>query len=231
MSMRIVLVGTTHPGNIGAVARAMKNMGLTDLALVAAKNLPHAEGDGTRLRCGGCAARMRRLWTRCRRQSAIAYSWPARAPAHARSTGRACSRASVRPEFHELSRQRRRRGGLRPGEIRAVERRPRSLRHLADDSDQSGLQFAESGDVRAGVLPTSCCMAGLSGKPSHSHAAEAPLATSAEMEHFYTHLERTLREVQFLDPDNPRHLMRRLRRLFIRAAGRTRTRSIFCAAS
>jgi tRNA C32,U32 (ribose-2'-O)-methylase TrmJ len=34
MSIRIVLVGTTHPGNIGAVARAMKNMGLSDLALV-----------------------------------------------------------------------------------------------------------------------------------------------------------------------------------------------------
>ena len=33
MSIRIVLVGTTHPGNIGAVARAMKNMGLSDLAL------------------------------------------------------------------------------------------------------------------------------------------------------------------------------------------------------
>ena len=35
MSIRIVLVGTTHPGNIGAAARAMKNMGVTDLALVA----------------------------------------------------------------------------------------------------------------------------------------------------------------------------------------------------
>jgi tRNA C32,U32 (ribose-2'-O)-methylase TrmJ len=46
---------------------------------------------------------------------------------------------------------------------------------------------------------------------------EAPLATSDEMEHFYQHLEQTLRDVQFLDPDNPRHLMRRLRRLFIRA--------------
>ena len=33
MSVRIVLVGTTHPGNIGAVARAMKNMGVADLAL------------------------------------------------------------------------------------------------------------------------------------------------------------------------------------------------------
>jgi tRNA C32,U32 (ribose-2'-O)-methylase TrmJ len=37
------------------------------------------------------------------------------------------------------------------------------------------------------------------------------------MEHFYAHLERVLTELQFLDPENPRHLMRRLRRLFIRA--------------
>jgi tRNA C32,U32 (ribose-2'-O)-methylase TrmJ len=37
------------------------------------------------------------------------------------------------------------------------------------------------------------------------------------MENFYEHLESVLTELQFLDPDNPRHLMRRLRRLFIRA--------------
>ena len=43
MSIRIVLVGTTHPGNIGAVARAMKNMGLDDLALVNPKVFPHAK--------------------------------------------------------------------------------------------------------------------------------------------------------------------------------------------
>ena len=49
------------------------------------------------------------------------------------------------------------------------------------------------------------------------YEADAPLATSAELEHFYDHLERVLTDVQFLDPDNPRHLMRRLRRLFIRA--------------
>ncbi len=46
---------------------------------------------------------------------------------------------------------------------------------------------------------------------------EAPRATSAELEHFYTHLEQVLRDVGFLDPENPRHLMRRLRRLYIRA--------------
>jgi len=42
-NVRIVLVHTTHPGNIGAVARAMKNMCLTDLWLVAPRFFPHAD--------------------------------------------------------------------------------------------------------------------------------------------------------------------------------------------
>ena len=46
---------------------------------------------------------------------------------------------------------------------------------------------------------------------------DAPLATSDELENFYAHLEQVLLDSGFLDPDNPRHLMRRLRRLFIRA--------------
>jgi TrmH family RNA methyltransferase len=40
---------------------------------------------------------------------------------------------------------------------------------------------------------------------------------SEEMERFYRHLEQVLVEVDFLDPDNPRQLMRRLRRLYNRA--------------
>ena len=47
--------------------------------------------------------------------------------------------------------------------------------------------------------------------------AEARRATGEELERFYGHLEQVLKDLQFLDPDNPRHLMRRLRRLFIRA--------------
>ena len=41
--------------------------------------------------------------------------------------------------------------------------------------------------------------------------------TVDEMERFYAHLEHALVELEFLDPRNPRHLMRRLRRLFNRA--------------
>jgi tRNA (cytidine32/uridine32-2'-O)-methyltransferase len=47
--------------------------------------------------------------------------------------------------------------------------------------------------------------------------AAIDLADHGEMERFYVHLESVLLELGFLDPDNPRHLMRRLRRLFSRA--------------
>ncbi|TZF90130.1 TrmH family RNA methyltransferase, partial [Cognatilysobacter lacus] len=43
--VRIVLVGTQHPGNIGSAARAMKTMGLHRLVLVAPEKLPNAESD------------------------------------------------------------------------------------------------------------------------------------------------------------------------------------------
>ena len=44
-NVRIVLVNTTHPGNIGGVARAMKNMGFRDLCLVAPARFPDQEAD------------------------------------------------------------------------------------------------------------------------------------------------------------------------------------------
>jgi tRNA (cytidine32/uridine32-2'-O)-methyltransferase len=44
-NIRIVLVNTSHPGNIGGVARAMKNMGLTRLYLVAPRDYPHEQAE------------------------------------------------------------------------------------------------------------------------------------------------------------------------------------------
>ena len=54
-------------------------------------------------------------------------------------------------------------------------------------------------------------------EPLPEYDADAPPATSAELEYFYAHLEQVLTDIRFLNPDNPRHLMRRLRRLFVRA--------------
>src|SRR5271154_6363730 len=43
--VRIVLIDPSHPGNIGSVARAMKNMALSDLVLVRPRAFPHAEAN------------------------------------------------------------------------------------------------------------------------------------------------------------------------------------------
>ena len=53
-NLRIVLVQTYHPGNIGSAARAMKTMGLTDLVLVNPRVFPDEEA--TRLAAGEAAA-------------------------------------------------------------------------------------------------------------------------------------------------------------------------------
>ena len=52
---------------------------------------------------------------------------------------------------------------------------------------------------------------------SDAYESEAPLATGEQLEHFYAHLQEVLTDGGFLDPNNPRHLMRRLRRLIARA--------------
>lgn len=215
MSMRVVLVGTTHPGNIGAVARAMKNMGLTDLALVGPKVYPHAEATA---RASGAVDVLLNATVVETLPEAIkdcvfvagasartrALDWPCMPPRECAQkfqelTGTGVVAAVFGPE----------QSGLSNADLDHCN----TLLTIPTNPDFSSLNLAMSVQVFCYEL----LMAGLSGKPPQ-HAAEAPLATSAEMEHFYAHLERTLRELQFLDADNPRHLMRRLRRLFIRAA-------------
>jgi TrmH family RNA methyltransferase len=67
------------------------------------------------------------------------------------------------------------------------------------------------------VLAYELRMAALAGTPPPVAEPRYPSATVEQMESFYQHLERTLLATGFLDPVNPRRLMRRLRRLFNRA--------------
>ncbi len=87
-----------------------------------------------------------------------------------------------------------------------------TLLTIPTDPDFSSLNLA----MAVQVFTYELRMAGAQDQaPSYEH--DAPLATSEELEHFYAHLERVLTDLQFLNPDNPRHLMRRLRRLYVRA--------------
>ena len=213
MSIRIVLVGTTHPGNIGAVARAMKNMGLSDLALVDPRYFPHDEAT---VRASGAhdvlenALRVETL------QEAIADCvYVAGASARPRSINWPlldCKDAAARLIDESAN-----------GKVAAVfgpEKaglsnsdldRCNSLLTIPSNPDFSSLNLAMAVQVLTYEIRAA------QSEKRAVYEADAPLATSEEMEHFYTHLERVLTDLQFLDPDNPRFLMRRLRRLYIRA--------------
>ena len=214
MSIRIVLVGTTHPGNIGAVARAMKNMGLVDLALVNPKKFPHSEATA---RASGAVDVLKSAMVVKTLPEAIkdcvyvagasarprSLNWPTMEP-------RECA-----AKFLELSEE---------GVVAAVFGPEKSglsntdldhcdtLLTIPTNPDFSSLNLAMS----VQILSYELRMAGITGTPPH-YEHEAPLATSEEMEQFYEHLEKTLIDLEFLKPDNPRNLMRRIRRLFIRA--------------
>jgi tRNA (cytidine32/uridine32-2'-O)-methyltransferase len=214
-NIRIVLVNPSHPGNVGAAARAMKTMGLSRLHLVEPHDYPSAEAtarasgaddvladaavfddlDAALAGCGlviGTSARSRTV------------PWPVlgtrecarRAIAESRDT-------EVAVVFG------REKTGLSNEELD----RCHFLVHIPTDEAYSSLNLAAAVQVIAYELR----MAALDGVPDYTEEREAPLASADEMAGLYRHLESTLHYIGFLNPEHPRRLMRRLRRLFNRA--------------
>ena len=218
--VRIVLVETSHPGNIGASARAMKTMGLDDLVLVAPREFPSAEATArasgaddvlARARivdsladaiadCGfvaGASARMRRLsWPVVNPRLGAAALWE-----HALDTAVAMV---FGPEH----------SGLTNEDLG----RCNQVVHIPANPAYSSLNVA----MAVQVLCYELRMAALERQgpvddEARGLAEEAPPATGAELEGFYRHLEAALTAAGFLKPDHPRQLKLRLRRLFQRS--------------
>jgi TrmH family RNA methyltransferase len=214
LPVRIVLVGTSHPGNIGAVARAMKTMGLQRLVLVAPKVFPAEEAsaraagavdvlESARVCAGldealagasfvvGASARLRSL------------AWPSMAPREA--AARIVAETSSGEAAVVFGREN---SGLTNEELA----RCHALLHIPTAPALGSLNLAMAVQVVAYELFLASGAA-----PALPPDRAQPAATAEEMEKFYEHLETALIAAKFLDPDNPRHLMRRLRRLFNRA--------------
>lgn len=214
--IRIVLSRPTHPGNIGAVARAMKTMCLGQLYLVAPRRFPAPEANA--LAAGaedilerahvcqtleeavrdcrlivGTSARSRRI------------DWPTLDPSEgARRMMAATAEGSVALVF----------GQERTGLINEELDRCHAMIAIPANQAYSSINLAASVQIMAYEL----MRAGAGATPvADEMLGSTRPATHAEMEHFYRHLEQALRETGFLDPANPRLLMRRLRRLFNRA--------------
>jgi len=211
--VRIVLVNTSHPGNIGAAARAMKNMGLTELSLVDPQLFPSAEatarasGADDLLAAASCAATLEQALEGC--SLVIGASARNRTLPLPTLDPREC--AALVEQQPADSRMAivfgRERTGLTNDELD----RCHYLVQIPTNPDYPSLNLAAAVQVVAYELRMA---AGLSlSRPENKHR----YATAEEMELFYRHLEETLIAIDFLDADNPRQLMRRLRRLFARA--------------
>lgn len=211
--IRIVLVNTSHPGNIGAAARAMKNMGLEDLCLVAPQSFPSAEATARASGADDLLARARRVDTL---EEAIA---DATLVIGASARSRTLPMAALDPrECAELVAQQPERGRTaivfgreRTGLTNDELDRCHFLVRIPTNPEYPSLNLAAAVQVLAYELRMAVRQS------SGSAAARYRLATSDEMERFYQHLEETLIAIDFLDAENPRQLMRRLRRLFGRA--------------
>lgn len=211
--IRIVLVATRHPGNIGSAARAMKNMGLTELALVD----PHLFPDPQATALASGADQIL--------ENALIF--PTLADAVADCAHVIATTARVRYVSIPFSTPRecveRLAAGQHPGKIALVFGRERigltneELDHAQEavaiptDPEFGSMNLAAAVQIMAYELRVAAG-AKLPELPEHVPVPQK------DMEYFFGHFERVLIRTGFLDPAAPRFIMRRMRRLFGRAA-------------
>jgi tRNA (cytidine32/uridine32-2'-O)-methyltransferase len=214
-NIRIILVETSHAGNIGSAARAMKTMGLCDLALVAPKKFPHPKATALASNAADLLAQATVFATL---DEAIAdcelvvgtstrartIPWPLLTPREFAE--------KVKIEAEQTKKIAvlfgREASGLTNDELH----RCHYHIQIPTNPDYSSLNIACALQVIAYELR----VASLQGA-TEAAQWDYPFATAAQMESFYEHLHRVLIETEFLNPAVPRQLMTRLRRLFSRA--------------
>jgi tRNA/rRNA methyltransferase len=211
--IRIVLVAPSHPGNIGAAARAMLTMGLGRLVLVSPRRFPDPEAVAL---ASGAAA----LLDRARVVSSLDEAIEGAALAIGLSARPREFAGRVLP--------------VRDAAIEAIANAAHGDIAFVFGTEMSGLSNAEL--ARCAIVATIPANADypslnlaaavqvvayeLRVALTHGHVWRAPRfapATADEIEALYTHGERTLVAMRILNPDMPKKLLPRLRRLFARA--------------
>ncbi len=215
--IRIVLVEPSHPGNIGAVARAMMNMDLTRLVLVRPREFPHPEATARAAGADSVLAGARVVATLAEAIADCGFV--------AATTAR-----SRDQHFRVLE--------VQEAAVRAVAEARRAPVALLFGAERTGLQN-EDLDASHVLLriPASAeypslnlAMAvqlvsyeifrarGAPGNAGVTRELDAPLATPSQMQQLYLHLEQVLEEVDFKDRTKAgTHLMSRIRRFLQRA--------------
>ena len=208
--IRVVLSHTSHPGNIGAAARAMKTMGIASLYLVNPKKPIDAEAEAM---ASGAAdvlhgARVCASLAEALQGTVYALAVSARGrelgyiSTDARSAALQLTAAAREGEVAIVFGTEK--SGLTNEEILQC----RAVTHIPADPGYSSLNLAAAVQVLAYETRVA-----LLGTQSLS-VAEHPLARHEDVENFFAHLEQSLLASGFLNPANPKRLIPRLRRLF-----------------
>jgi tRNA (cytidine32/uridine32-2'-O)-methyltransferase len=213
--VRIVLVDTSHPGNIGATARAMKTMGLSDLALVRPRHFPSDEATA---RAAGADDLLVTASVYDELGAAIAdCGWVVGASARLRTVALPIvdPRVSAAAIWQRLPDNRAaivmgpEQSGLTNDDLA----RCQQLVHIPAAPEFSSLNLA----MAVQVLCYELRMAAPERPLPKGPISAAPLATAAELEGLHEHLERVLTESGFLHPVHQRQVKLKLRRVFHKA--------------
>jgi len=210
--IRVVLLRPSHPGNVGAAARAMKTMGITQLRLVRPKRFPHPDA---RAMASGAADVLESAHACANLEEALAGTTYSVALS-ARERELSHSSLDARAAAQELLSAARKDevaivfGNETVGLTNKEIMRCSALARIPADPEYASLNLAQAVQVIAYELR----MAALA--PSAAPAKTA-YATHEEMEKLFAHLERSLYASGYLHPRHPRKLMDRLRRLFAKA--------------
>lgn len=223
-NIRIVLVNTSHPGNIGAAARAMKNMGLSSLWLVEPRDYPAYEA--TRRAAGADDVLENARVVSTLSEAINGCAWVAGASARERSVQwpvqdpRDCAAQCIEEAMHGdvaivFGRER---SGLTNEELE----RCNVLVHIPTNPEYSSLNVAAAVQVVSYELWLA--MIGEVGEDKtgadneESGIAEIDRPASADqLESMYQHFFQAMGDIGFLGTGNPEIIMRRLKSLFNRA--------------
>lgn len=213
-NIRVVLCATSHPGNIGSTARAMKTMGLTRLYLVRPKHFPDGEAKSLAVNAADLL------------DSAIVT------PTLEEAISDCHFVIGVSGKERSLSQQVM---NVREAAIEANKIAAESQVALVFGTEMSGLTNEEADRCHllatipanpeytslnlAQAVQVMCYEVRMAATAGKLHYDEKPteLATQDDLERFYKHLEETLVEIGYINPRAPKKLFERLRRLYGRA--------------
>jgi TrmH family RNA methyltransferase len=213
--IRIVLVATSHPGNIGAAARAMKNMALSELALVSPRQFPHPEAAARASGADDVLAGAHVVGSLAEALAGCGFV----AATTSRDRDQRFRVIDVREAAERIVSESRRapaavvfgaeRTGLTNDELESAH----ALVRIPASAAYPSLNLAMAVQLVAYELFRAGAAAAAVGR-----YAGAPLADAAEMARLYAHFAQVLEEIDFRDrTESGTHLMERIRRFLQRA--------------